>query len=216
MEEVQLDRLLSDENISTLNKLLSVFSKAENKYGFLSLLDGAIEDEDLIGKILNNVATDNTLDLLQNWNNLVKLLNTVSNEDTVSAINELLDLYGKLKKLGIIDVIKGVLEDEDTMGKIMGGLVNDFTLNLLSRWGEIMNDLSQWDLTNFRYYTLLMNETGEAIKEEKIQIINHWWELLGLLKDPEIKVGLGVVISILKHIGKYHIKYIATNSQTTS
>ena len=283
MEELQLDRLLSDENISTLNKLLSVFSKAENKYGLLSLIDGVIEDEDLVGKILNNVVTDNTLDLLQkwnnlvklvntladeenistitqaldlikllnksgildpikgmlqdeetlskvmgalvnddtlnllnNWNNLVKLLNTVSNEETVSTINELLDLYGKLKKLGIIDVIKGVLEDEETVGKIMNALVNDFTFNLLSHWGEIVSDLSRWDLTNFKYYILLVNETGEALKEEKIQMINHWWEILGLLKDPEIKVGLGVVIAVLKHIGKYHMKYIATNSQATS
>jgi len=280
MEELQLDRLLSDENLSTLNKLLSVFSKAENKYGLLSLIDGVMDDEDLIGKIMNNVVTDSTLDLMQkwnnlvnlvdtisddetlstinqaldlikllnksgildpikgilqdedtlgkvmgaivnddtlnlmsNWNNLIKLVNTISNEETISTINDLLGLYGKMKQMGLTDVVKGVLEDEETIGKVMNAMVNDFTLNLLANWGQIVNDLSRFDLTNFKYYTLLINETGEALKEEKIQKINHWWELLGLLKDPEIQVGLGVVIAVLRHIGKYHMKYVETNGQ---
>ncbi|BFH72906.1 DUF1641 domain-containing protein [Sulfurisphaera javensis] len=278
MEELQLDRLLSEENLSTLNKLLNIFSQAENKYGILSLAEGVISDEDLIGKILNSVVTDTTLELLQkwnnitkmletlsneetletinqaldlvkllnksgildpikgilqdedtlgkvmsalinddtlnllsNWNNLVKLLQTVSKEETVNNINELMELYGKLKSTGIMDVIKGILEDEDTIGKVMNGLINDFTLSLLANWGQITNDLSKFDLTNFKYYTLLINETGEALKEEKIERITHWWQLLGLLKDPEIQVGLGVVIAVLRHIGKYHMKYIETN-----
>jgi len=64
MKELQLDRLLSEENLSTLNKLLGVCSKAENKYGLLSLIDGVIDDEDLIRKLMNNVMTDSTLDLM--------------------------------------------------------------------------------------------------------------------------------------------------------
>lgn len=282
MEELQLDKLLSEESLSTLNKLLGIFSEAENKYGLLSLVEGVVTDEDLIGKILNSIVTDTTLELLQkwnnitkmletissedtldslnqvldlvkilnksgildpikgilqdeetlgkvmsslinddtlnllsNWNNLVKLLQIVSKEETVNNINELMDLYGKLKNMGLLDVVKGVLEDEETIGKVMNGLINDFTLNLMANWGQIVNDLGRFDLTNFKYYTLLINETGEALKEEKIDRITHWWQLLGLLKEPEIQVGLGVLIAVLRHIGKYHMKYIATNGNNS-
>jgi len=213
MEELQLNKLLSEENLSTLNKLLGVCSKAENKYGLLSLIDGVIDDEDLIGKVMNNVMTDNTLDLMQKWNNLVKLVDTMSDDETLSTITQALDLIKLLSKSGILDPIKGIFQDEETIGKVMNAMINDFTLNLLANWGEIVNDLSRFDLTNFKYYTLLMNETGEALKEEKIVKIDHWWQLLGLLKDPEIQVGLGVVIAILRHIGKYHMKYVETNGQ---
>ncbi|BAB67595.1 DUF1641 domain-containing protein [Sulfurisphaera tokodaii] len=283
MEELQLDKLLSEENLSTLNKLLSIFSEAENKYGLLSLVEGAVSDEELIGKVLNSVVTDTTLNLLQkwnnitkmletlsdeetlgtllqtldlmkllnksgildpikgilqdedtlgkvmsalvnddtlnllsNWNNILKLLEVVSREDVVNNISELMGLYNKLKSLGLIDVLKGITEDEDTIGKVMNGIINDFTMNLLAHWNEIVNDLSKFDLTNFKYYTLLINETGEALKEEKIEKITHWWQLLGLLKDPEIQVGLGVVIAVLRHIGKYHMKYIVQNGTTTT
>jgi uncharacterized protein YjgD (DUF1641 family) len=281
--EVQLDKLLSEDRLSALVQVVDVLSAAENKYGLLSALKGLIEDEEVVGKILNSVINDQTLSLFSKFNNLVKLADifsndetienlnsilelvgllnkvgildpikgmladeetlgkvlstvvndstlnllnnlpnliklaeTISNEETVSNITEILEIYSKLKKLGIIDTIKGLLDDEETIGKIMSGLVNDFTFNVLAHWGEIMNDLSKLDLTNFKYYTLLVNETGEALKQEKIQEIKHWWDLLGLLKDQEVRVGLGVVIAVLKHIGRYHMKYIPQTNNTNT
>jgi len=119
------------------------------------------------------IVNDDTLNLMSIWNNLIKLVNTISNEETISTINDLLGLYGKMKEIRLTDVVKGVLEDEETIGKLMNAIVNDFTLNLLANWGQIVDDLSRFDLTNSKYYTLSMNETGEALMEEKIVKIDR-------------------------------------------
>ncbi len=204
------DMFADESTIENLNAVLDLVGIL-NKTGILDPIKGLLQDEETLGKILSAIVNDSTLNVISNWGNIVKLMEFATKEDTLTTLNDVIELYSKIKKLGLIDVIKGILDDEETIGKVMSGIVNDFTFNLMSNWSAIVKDLSKIDLTNFKYYTLLVNETGEALKEQKIMKIDHWWDLLNMFKDPEVRVGLGVVIAILKHIGRYHMQYVVNN-----
>lgn len=204
------DMFADESTIENLNAVLDLVGIL-NKTGILDPIKGLLQDEETLGKILSAIVNDSTLNVISNWGNIVKLMEFATKEDTLTTLNDVIELYSKIKKLGLIDVIKGMLDDEETIGKVMSGIVNDFTFNLMSNWSAIVKDLSKIDLTNFKYYTLLVNETGEALKEQKIMKIDHWWDLLNMFKDPEVRVGLGVVIAILKHIGRYHMQYVVNN-----
>lgn len=205
------DMFADESTIENLNAVLDLVGIL-NKTGILDPIKGLLQDEDTLGKILSAIVNDSTLNVISNWGNIVKLMEFATKEDTLTTLNDVIDLYSKIKKLGLIDVIKGMLDDEETIGKVISGLVNDFTFNLMSNWSTIVNDLSKIDLTNFKYYIMLVNETGEALKEQKIMKIDHWWDLLNMFKDPEVRVGLGVVIAILKHIGRYHMQYVENSN----
>jgi len=204
------DMFADESTIENLNAVLDLVGIL-NKTGILDPIKGLLQDEETLGKILSAIVNDSTLNVISNWGNIVKLMEFATKEDTLTTLNDVIELYSKIKKLGLIDVIKGMLDDEETIGKVMSGIVNDFTFNLMSNWSAIVKDLSKIDLTNFKYYTLLVNEAGEALKEQKIMKIDHWWDLLNMFKDPEVRVGLGVVIAILKHIGRYHMQYVVNN-----
>ncbi|MFP3188461.1 MAG: DUF1641 domain-containing protein [Sulfolobaceae archaeon] len=205
------DMFADESTIENLNAVLDLVGIL-NKTGILDPIKGLLQDEETLGKILSAIVNDSTLNVISNWGNIVKLMEFATKEDTLTTLNDVIELYSKIKKLGLIDVIKGMLDDEETIGKVMSGIVNDFTFNLMSNWSAMVKDLSKIDLTNFKYYTLLVNETGEALKEEKIMKIDHWWDLLNMFKDPEVRVGLGVVIAILKHIGRYHMQYVVSGN----
>jgi len=205
------DKFADESTIENLNAVLDLVGIL-NKTGILDPIKGLLQDEETLGKILSAIVNDSTLNVISNWGNIVKLMEFATKEDTLTTLNDVIELYSKIKKLGLIDVIKGMLDDEETIGKVMSGIVNDFTFNLMSNWSAIVKDLSKIDLTNFKYYTLLVNETGEALKEEKIMKIDHWWDLLNMFKDPEVRVGLGVVIAVLKHIGRYHRQYVLSGN----
>ncbi|MEJ2778218.1 DUF1641 domain-containing protein [Stygiolobus sp. RP850M] len=205
------DMFADESTIENLNAVLDLVGIL-NKTGILDPIKGLLQDEETLGKILSAIVNDSTLNVISNWGNIVKLMEFATKEDTLTTLNDVIELYSKIKKLGLIDVIKGMLDDEETIGKVMSGIVNDFTFNLMSNWSAMVKDLSKIDLTNFKYYTLLVNETGEALKEQKIMKIDHWWDLLNMFKDPEVRVGLGVVIAILKHIGRYHMQYVVNGN----
>ncbi|MEJ2770295.1 MULTISPECIES: DUF1641 domain-containing protein [unclassified Stygiolobus] len=205
------DMFADESTIENLNAVLDLVGIL-NKTGILDPIKGLLQDEETLGKILSAIVNDSTLNVISNWGNIVKLMEFATKEDTLTTLNDVIELYSKIKKLGLIDVIKGMLDDEETIGKVMSGIANDFTFNLMSNWSAMVKDLSKIDLTNFKYYTLLVNETGEALKEQKIMKIDHWWDLLNMFKDPEVRVGLGVVIAILKHIGRYHMQYVVNGN----
>lgn len=64
-----------------------------------------------------------------------------------------------------------------------------------------MKDLRSTDLINFKYYVQSVNATSEAIKSDNVKPIGLGG-LLTSLRDPDVQRGLGLAISILKHIGK--------------
>jgi len=212
-QTLDLERVLTEDNLLTLSRVLDILRVANNKYGLLDVVHGILEDEETVAKLVNTLTSDKVLGLSDRLDNVIDLVDYLTREDTVLALKDVLDLVKTLRSTGLLDPIKGMLSDEDFMS-VIGNLVSsDFVMNFLVNFKGIVDDLGKLDWTNFKYYTLLINETGEAIRTREIKPVKSVFELLKLFKDPEVQVGLGVAVAVLKHIGKYHMKHIGGNSQ---
>jgi uncharacterized protein YjgD (DUF1641 family) len=212
-QTLDLERVLTEDNLLTLSRVLDILRVANNKYGLLDVVHGILEDEETVAKLVNTLTSDKVLGLSDRLDNVIDLVDYLTREDTVLALKDVLDLVKTLRSTGLLDPIKGMLSDEDFMS-VIGNLVSsDFAINFLANFKQIVDDLGKLDWTNFKYYTLLVNETGEAIKTRDIKPIKSVFDFLKLFKDPEVQVGLGVAVAVLKHIGKYHMKHIGGNSQ---
>ncbi|MCQ4344664.1 MAG: DUF1641 domain-containing protein [Sulfolobaceae archaeon] len=212
-QTLDLERVLTEDNLLTLSRVLDVLRVANNKYGLLDVVHGVLEDEETVAKLVNTLTSDKVLGLSDRLDNVIDLVDYLTREDTVLALKDVLDLVKTLGNTGLLDPIKGMLSDEDFMSAIGNLVSSDFMINFLANFKQIVDDLGKLDLTNFKYYTLLVNETGEAIKTRDIKPIKSVFELLKLFKDPEVQVGLGVVVAVLRHIGRYHMKHVGGNSQ---
>ncbi len=193
--------ILTDENTKENIQFAFNMLTQLRKSGIIDPVLGILNDEEYMSKIMGAIVNDKTLELIGRWNNIVDLIDTVTSTETISSIKSTLELLKDLQNTGIIDPIKGLLKDEETLGKIISGLINDFTMNLLTNWDNIIKGLSSMNLENFKYYTEIINKVGEAIKVEKVKPVGLGG-LLSALRDPEVQKGLGVMISILKHIGE--------------
>jgi uncharacterized protein YjgD (DUF1641 family) len=212
-ETLNLERVLTEDNLLTLSRVLDILRVANNKYGLLDVAHGILEDEETVAKLVNTLTSDKVLGLSDRLDNVIDLVDYLTREDTVFALKDVLDLVKTLRNTGLMDPIKGLLSDEDFMSMVGYLVSSDIMMNLLVNFKQIVDDLGRLDWTNFKYYTLLVNETGEAIKTREIKPIKGVFELLKLFKDPEVQVGLGVVVAVLRHIGKYHMKHVSGNSQ---
>ncbi|WP_150111411.1 DUF1641 domain-containing protein [Candidatus Acidianus copahuensis] len=193
--------LMTKGNVSEdLNYVIRLLDNLRDS-GILEPIIGMLSDEEFIGKIMNALINDKTMELATKWDDVIGLVNMLSDKDTTESLKSVLDMIKTMNKIGILDPIKGMLSDEETMGKIMGGLVNDFTMSVLSNWNNITKDLGKLNLENFKYYVHLINSIGEAISTEKVKPVGLGG-LLSALRDPEVQKGLGVVIDILKKIGQ--------------
>jgi uncharacterized protein YjgD (DUF1641 family) len=212
-ETLDIERVLTEDNLLTLSRVLDILRVANNKYGLLDVVHGILEDEETVAKLVNTLTSDKVLGLSDRLDNVIDLVDYLTREDTVLALKDVLDLVKTLRSTGLLDPIKGMLSDEDFMS-VIGNLVSsDFVMNFLANFKQIVDDLGKLDWTNFKYYTLLINETGEAIKTREIKPVKSVFELLKLFKDPEVQVGLGVAVAVLRHIGRYHMKHVGGNSQ---
>ncbi|MCI4456360.1 MAG: DUF1641 domain-containing protein [Sulfolobus sp.] len=212
-ETLDLDRVLTEDNLLTLSRVLDILKVANNKYGLLDVVHGFLEDEETVAKLVNTLTSDKVLGLSDRLDNVIDLVDYLTREDTVLALKDVLDLVKTLRNTGLLDPIKGMLSDEDFMSLIGNLVSSDLVINFLMNFKQIVDDLGKLDWTNFKYYTLLVNETGEAIKTREIKPIKNVFDLLKLFKDPEVQVGLGVVVAVLKHIGKYHMKHVSGSAQ---
>ncbi len=212
-ETLDLERVLTEDNLLTLSRVMDILRVANNKYGLLDVVNGILEDEETVAKLVNTLTSDKVLGLSDRLDNVIDLVDYLTREDTVLALKDVLDLVKTLRSTGLLDPVKGMLSDDDFMSAIGNLVSSDFVMNFLVNFKQIVDDLGKLDWTNFKYYTLLVNETGEAIKTREIKPIKSVFDMLKLFKDPEVQIGLGVAVAVLKHIGKYHMKHVSGNSQ---
>ncbi len=203
--------LLNEDTISTIKELLNVYSKVK-RTGIIDAAVGMLTDEETLTKVMGYLTNDKVLALSERVDNVIDLVEYLTREENLLAIRDAIDLVSALRSSGLLDPIRGALKDEDIIKMIGLFFSSDFFMNFMQRFEEIIKDLSRFDLTNFKYYTLLVNETGEALKEEDIKPIKSIFELYKYFKNPEVQIGLGVVMAVLRHIGKYHMKYINPSS----
>jgi len=122
-ETLDLERVLTEDNLLTLSRVLDILRVANNKYGLLDVAHGILEDEETVAKLVNTLTSDKVLGLSDRLDNVIDLVDYLTREDTVFALKDVLDLVKTLRNTGLLDPIKGVLSDDDFMSMV-GHLVS--------------------------------------------------------------------------------------------
>ncbi|WP_238025680.1 MULTISPECIES: DUF1641 domain-containing protein [Metallosphaera] len=184
--EVQtIDKLMSPDNLMTINRVLDLLGTLD-RMGILDLVNGALQDEELIGKIMGSIINDNTLSMITQLNNLGSLVKIFMDKDITDDLQYVFKLLSSLRNSGLMDPIIGILNDPETLGKIMGSLVNDKTLQLIENWNGTLD---------------LVNAVGNALKEEH-KPVKSVIDIYRMMKDPDVQSGLGLLFGIIKELGK--------------
>ncbi len=184
--EVQtIDKLMSPDNLMTIGRVLDLLGTLD-KMGILDLVNGALQDEELIGKIMGSIINDNTLSMVTQLNNLGSLMKVFMDKDVADDLQYVFKLLSSLRNSGLMDPIIGMLNDPETLGKILGSLVNDKTLQLIENWNSTLD---------------LVNAVGNALKQEH-KPVKSVIDIYRMMKDPEVQNGLGLLFGIIKELGK--------------
>ncbi|MEM0278576.1 DUF1641 domain-containing protein [Metallosphaera sp.] len=184
--EIQaIDKLLSPDKLMTVNKFLDLLGTLDN-LGFIDLVNGALQDQELIGKVMGSIINDNTLSWVTQLNNVTPLIQILLEKETTESLNYALNFLSALKNSGILEPIIGMLNDPDALGKVMGALINDKTLQIIANWGPTLD---------------LVNAIGNALTQEN-KPVKSLFDMYKMLKDPDIQKGMGVLFGIIKELGK--------------
>ncbi|BBL45535.1 hypothetical protein MJ1_0371 [Nanobdella aerobiophila] len=105
---------LSDEELKSLKKFIELLNIAENKYGLISLLEGILEDEKAVGKLLSHITSDEALSIISEKENMLKI---------IASIGDGLEEQNKVKINGLMSIWKAT-HDKD----IQKGLSLVFTI----------------------------------------------------------------------------------------
>ncbi|BCU67740.1 hypothetical protein HS7_11770 [Sulfolobales archaeon HS-7] len=192
-------QIIDEEKINQMKYTLDVIQKLRDS-PLTDLFLNMANDEDFLGKIVSALINDKTFQIVSNWNELLEVVVSVS--ENRKSITPLLDVLNSLNSSGILDLLSGILKDNETVGKVISGLVNDFTLGILTNWNDMVRHLSSLDITGFKGYVDIINAAGKAINNVDYKPVGSIFDILRLLRDPDIQNGLGFLFSIVRELGK--------------
>ena len=126
-------------------------------------------------------------------------LDEILTEDKLEALDKTLQLLSKLNKLGILDTVTDIL-DPETIKRIAILIINPSTLRILDRIDQLTEIIGKIDYDTLQERINIINEALKSIPEKPKQI--GTLGLLGELRNPDVQKGIGVMIELLKAIGK--------------
>ena len=126
-------------------------------------------------------------------------LDEILTEDKLEALDKTLQLLSKLNKLGILDTVTDIL-DPETIKRIAILIINPSTLRILDRIDQLTEIIGKIDYDTLQERINIINEALKSIPEKPKQI--GTLGLLGELRNPDVQKGIGVIIELLKAIGK--------------
>ena len=126
-------------------------------------------------------------------------LDRILTEDKIEALDKTLQLLSKLNELGILDTVTDILEPE-VIERAASLIINPSTLRIVDRIDQLTGTLGKIDYDTLEKRISLLNEALKSIPEKPKRI--GLLGLLGELRDPDVQRGMGVLIELLKAIGK--------------
>ncbi|MCQ4345518.1 MAG: DUF1641 domain-containing protein [Sulfolobaceae archaeon] len=196
-QELDLDKLLSEDNLSRLAKMAEALPALEKLSNLLTNLEKS-------GKL------DNLLNLMQQG---LDLLDAVQRAELVDAIIEFsMDQLPKvqavwplLEKLTSEDVLTRLQKlDVDGMVRMLDSLVKLQESGAMQKLVELANVMADKDLVEA--LSTMINKTAPALKEWAKELPQTKPQgLMGItmsLNDPDVKFAMTAMISLLKKIGK--------------
>jgi Protein of unknown function (DUF1641). len=196
-QELDLDKLLSEDNLSRLAKMAEALPALEKLSNLLTQLDKS-------GKL------DNLLNLMQQG---LDLLDAVQRAELVDAIIEFsMDQLPKvqavwplLEKLTSEDVLTRLQKlDVDGMVRMLDSLVKLQESGAMQKLVELTNVMADKDLVEA--LSTMITKTAPALKEWAKELPQTKPQgLVGItmsLNDPDVKFAMTAMISLLKKIGR--------------
>ncbi len=196
-QELDLDKLLSEDNLSRLAKMAEALPALEKLSNLLTNLEKS-------GKL------DNLLNLMQQG---LDLLDAVQRAELVDAIIEFsMDQLPKvqavwplLEKLTSEDVLTRLQKlDVDGMVRMLDSLVKLQESGAMQKLVELANVMADKDLVEA--LSTMITKTAPALKEWAKELPQTKPQgLVGItmsLNDPDVKFAMTAMISLLKKIGK--------------
>jgi len=196
-QELDLDKLLSEDNLSRLAKMAEALPALEKLSNLLTNLEKS-------GKL------DNLLNLMQQG---LDLLDAVQRAELVDAVIEFsMDQLPKvqavwplLEKLTSEDVLTRLQKlDVDGMVRMLDSLVRLQESGAMQKLVELANVMADKDLVEA--LSTMINKTAPALKEWAKELPQTKPQgLMGItmsLNDPDVKFAMTAMISLLKKIGK--------------
>ncbi|MCG2883280.1 MAG: DUF1641 domain-containing protein [Sulfolobales archaeon] len=195
-QELDLDKLLSEDNLSRLAKMVEALPALEKLSNLLTQLEKS-------GKL------DNLLNLMQQG---LDLLDAVQRAELVDAIIEFsMDQLPKvqavwplLEKLTSEDVLTRLQKlDVDGMVRMLDSLVKLQESGAMQKLVELANVMADKDLVEA--LSTMITKTAPALKEWAKELPQTKPQgLVGItmsLNDPDVKFAMTAMISLLKKIG---------------
>jgi uncharacterized protein YjgD (DUF1641 family) len=196
-QELDLDKLLSEDNLSRLAKMAEALPALEKLSNLLTQLDKS-------GKL------DNLLNLMQQG---LDLLDAVQRAELVDAVIEFsMDQLPKvqavwplLEKLTSEDVLTRLQKlDVDGMVRMLDSLVKLQESGAMQKLVELANVMADKDLVEA--LSTMITKTAPALKEWAKELPQTKPQgLMGItmsLNDPDVKFAMTAMISLLKKIGR--------------
>ena len=196
-QELDLDKLLSEDNLSRLAKMAEALPALEKLSNLLTQLEKS-------GKL------DNLLNLMQQG---LDLLDAVQRAELVDAVIEFsMDQLPKvqavwplLEKLTSEDVLTRLQKlDVDGMVRMLDSLVRLQESGAMQKLVELANVMADKDLVEA--LSTMITKTAPALKEWAKELPQTKPQgLMGItmsLNDPDVKFAMTAMISLLKKIGK--------------
>jgi len=196
-QELDLDKLLSEDNLSRLAKMVEALPALEKLSNLLTQLDKS-------GKL------DNLLNLMQQG---LDLLDAVQRAELVDAVIEFsMDQLPKvqavwplLEKLTSEDVLTRLQKlDVDGMVRMLDSLVKLQESGAMQKLVELANVMADKDLVEA--LSTMITKTAPALKEWAKELPQTKPQgLVGItmsLNDPDVKFAMTAMISLLKKIGR--------------
>ena len=165
--------------------------------GILDTLVHVTEPE-VIERLSTLLLNAGTLRLMDHLDRLLTTLGELD-EDAIEGLEKIIRILKTLNRMGVLDTLESVLTPE-IIGSLSRYLVSGGLLRLVDGLETLSEALGELEFEKVGEAMPLVRGALEGIPEraERVGLLG----LLGKLRDKDIQRGLGVVMEILKAIGK--------------
>ncbi len=123
-----------------------------------------------------------------------------ADKETLEALQKFTNIIVKMSKMGLLDLIEGLI-DEEVIGRASEVFVTTGLLKALDNFDKLTNILSEIDYDKLDGTAKLINSTLEALSKDSVKPVGLFGAMRAL-RDKDAKKGLGLLIEILKAIGR--------------
>jgi uncharacterized protein YjgD (DUF1641 family) len=128
---------------------------------------------------------------------------TILTQERREALEKFLDMLVKMNELGLLDTIRDLL-DPEFIGRLSELLMTPGTLKLLDHIDDLLDLAGSIDVEAIKGNMPLIRAALEALSREPKPV--GITGLMRAMSDPDVQKGLGLMVELLKAIGKTKTK----------